>query len=114
MFEEYGSREVTVYEHLREIRQRYDFRNYGWKEILLLTRKLLPIAMQNHRPLPLVMKALDAMREEKIIAPGITETERLISLVLALADARIETRLTSNLDNIQKAMIVDCYSRRPP
>ncbi|MGI0135240.1 MAG: Tn3 family transposase [Candidatus Micrarchaeaceae archaeon] len=105
VFDDYGNREITVYEHLREIRQLYDFRNYGWKEILLLTRRLLLIAMQNHRPLPLVMKALDLMREEQIIAPGITETERLISLVLALADARVESRLTSNLDDVQRARL---------
>ncbi len=101
----YGKRDNTLYEHMDEIRAIYGFRNYGWREILLLTRRLLPIAMQNHRPLPLVMKALDAMREEKIIAPGITETERLISLVLALADARIEIRLTSKLDYIQRARL---------
>ena len=70
----YGKRDNTFYEHLDEIRAVFGFRNYGWREILLLTRKLLPIAMQNHRPLPLVMKALDLMREEKIIAPCITES----------------------------------------
>ena len=104
-FEEYGARDITVYEHLREIRDTYGFRNYGWRESLLTARKLLPLAMQNHRPLPLVMKSLDIMREEKIIAPGITETERLVTLVLALADARMESRLVSNLNDLQRAKL---------
>lgn len=101
----YGKRDNTFYEHLDEIRAVFGFRNYGWREILLLTRKLLPIAMQNHRPLPLVMKALDLMREEKIIAPGITETERLVEMVLRSAESRLETRLTANLDSVQKARL---------
>lgn len=104
-FDDYGKRDNTLYEHLDEMRAIYGFRNYGWREILLLTRRLLPVAMLTYRPLPLVMKALDLMREEQIIAPGITETERLVSLVLALAEARIESRLTSNLDDVQKARL---------
>lgn len=104
-FEEYGTREITLYEHIREIRELYGFRNYGWCEILALTRKLLPMAMQNHRPLPLVMKALDLMRESKIIAPGITEVERLVTLVLAIADTRVETRLIAHLSDVQKAQL---------
>jgi TnpA family transposase len=66
-FAEYGSREITLYEHVKEIRELYGFRNYGWREMIAITRKLLPIAMQNHRPLPLVMKALDLMRDSKIM-----------------------------------------------
>ena len=103
--ESYGKRDNTFYEHLDEIRSLYGFHNYGWRETLLMTRRLLPIAMQNHRPLPLVMKALDLMREDKIIAPGITEIERLVALVLAIADSRIETRLTAHLSDIQKAQL---------
>ena len=45
------------------------------------------------------------MREDKIIAPGITETERFVALVLAIADSRIETRLTAHLSDIQKAQL---------
>ncbi|MBZ0187716.1 MAG: DUF4158 domain-containing protein, partial [Candidatus Obscuribacterales bacterium] len=105
VFEEYGTREITLYEHVKEIRELYGFSNYAWREILALTRKLLPMAMQNHRPLPLVMKALDLMRESKIIAPGITEVERLVTLVLAIADARVETRLIAHLSDVQKAQL---------
>ncbi len=103
--EGYGNRDITLYEHMKEIRELYGFRNYGWREMIAITRKLLPIAMQNHRPLPLVMKALDLMRDSKIIAPGITETERLVTLVLAIADTRIETRLIAHLSDVQKAQL---------
>jgi len=105
IFEEYGNRENTLYEHLDEIRAVYGFRNYGWKEILMLARRLSPMAMQNHRPLPLVMKTLDFMREEKIIAPGITETERLVSMVISLAESRIEKRLTAGLTDVQRSRL---------
>jgi TnpA family transposase len=104
-FNDYGNRDNTIYEHLDEIRSIYGFRNYGWREILLLTRKLLPLAMQNHRPLPLVMKALDMMREEKIIAPGITETERLVALVLDLANTRIENQSVAGVTDVQRARL---------
>ena len=46
------------------------------------------------------MKALDLMREVKIIAQVITETERLVALVLVIADTRMENRLVSNLDDL--------------
>ena len=103
--DDYRKRDNTFYEHLDEIRATYGFRNYGWREMIAITRKLLPIAMQNHRPLPLVMKALDLMRDGKIIAPGITETERLVTLVLAIADTRVEARLTAHLSDVQKAQL---------
>lgn len=104
-FEDYGTRDITVYEHLSEIREIYGFRNYSWRDSLLTARKLLPLAMRNHRPLPLVMKALDMMREEKIIAPGITETERLVALVLDVANTRIEHRSVSGLTAVQRARL---------
>ncbi len=57
-FSRYGDRDHTLYEHLDEIRQTYHFREYGWKEYLWLARKLLPLALERDRPLPLIEHAL--------------------------------------------------------
>ncbi|GAC1393216.1 MAG: hypothetical protein NVS4B11_11570 [Ktedonobacteraceae bacterium] len=93
-FARYGDRDNTVYEHLDEIRRTCQFRECGWREYLWLARELLPHAMESDRPVPLIEQALELLRAEGIIAPGLTHLERLVWIVLKAAEKRLFRLLT--------------------
>lgn len=96
-FARYGDRDNTLYEHLDEIRQKCKFRECGWREYLWLARELLPLALESDRPIPLIEQALELLRKEHIIAPGLTHLERLIWVVLKAAEKRLFRLLTADL-----------------
>jgi TnpA family transposase len=100
-FEEY-QRSSTRADHLSKIRWIYGYRDYGWAEQLKLTRQLLPYAMESDQSLALVELALQLMREQRIIIPGITVVERLVWNVKRIAEARFHKRLTRTLDHEQQ------------
>lgn len=96
-FTHYGERDNTIYEHLDEIRQRYGFRECGWREYLWLARQLLPLALESDRAIPLIEQALELLRAEGIIAPTLTHLERLVWMVLKAAERRLFHVLTDGL-----------------
>lgn len=96
-FIEYGRRENTLYEHLQELRELFGFRNCGWREFLGLTRGLLPLALESDQALPLFDIAVEHLRTQKVIAPGITTLERLVWTVQRIAQRRIEKHLNRAL-----------------
>jgi len=71
-FDQYGLRENTLYEHLEEIRREFGFRTCTWTVLRRLGRMLLPLALESDRPVPLIEVALERLRTDKVIAPGIT------------------------------------------
>jgi hypothetical protein len=84
-FEQYGERDNTIFEHLDELRREFGFRNCGWPQLRALGRELLPLALESDRALPLVETAVERLRAQQIIAPGITTRERLVWTVQRLA-----------------------------
>jgi hypothetical protein len=92
-----GTRENTVFEHLAELRRVYSYRMCGWSEFRTLARALFPLALESDLVLPLVETALERLRRERVIAPGITTIERVVWGVRRLADRRVERWLTQPL-----------------
>ncbi len=104
-FTSYGDRENTLYEHLDELRRECGFRTCGWREYLLLTRALLPDAMESDRPLPLIETALERLRTEGVLAPNMIHVERLVWIVLKLAERRLLHTLTLSLTLEQRTRL---------
>jgi TnpA family transposase len=104
-FVSYGQRLPTIYEHLDEIRTMFGYRNYDWRAMRKLARVLLPQALESDRPLPLAAAALQQLRQDKVIAPGITTIERLVWGVLRIATRRIERALTRPLTAAQQTQL---------
>jgi len=96
-FAAYGTRENTIFEHLDELRRVYGYRMWGWSELRTLAGALLPLALESDHALPLVETALEQLRAERIIAPGITTIERVVWSARRLADQRVEHWLTQPL-----------------
>ena len=104
-FTSYGDRENTLYEHLDELRRECGFRSCGWKEYLLVARSLLPDAMESDRPLPLIETALERLRAEGVLAPIMISVERLVWIVLKMAERRLLHTLTLSLTLEQRTRL---------
>lgn len=104
-FTSYGERENTLYEHLDELRRECGFRSCGWREYLLVARSLLADAMESDRPLPLIETALERLRTEGIVAPNMIHIERLVWIVLKIAERRLLRALTERLTLEQRTRL---------
>ncbi len=60
----------------------YGFKNYTWQDSLSLIQILLPYAMENDNIINLLKLAIIEIRKQKIILPGITTIEKVVSDVL--------------------------------
>jgi hypothetical protein len=65
----------------------------------------MPLALESDRSLPLVETAVERLRTQQIIAPGITTLERLVWLVLHLAQRRVERLLVQPFTLEQRARL---------
>jgi len=104
-FDDYGQRENTLYEHLDEIRREFGYRTCGWSELRRLGRAMLPLALESDRALPLIEAALERLRTDRVIAPGITTVERVIWIVQRLAERRVTRQLLGPLSPEQRALL---------
>jgi Domain of unknown function (DUF4158)/Tn3 transposase DDE domain len=102
VFDQYGERDNTIFEHLDELRREFGFENCGWPQLHALGTSLLPLALESDRPLPLIEAAVERLRAQRIIAPGITTLERLVWSVQRLAQWRVESLLVQPLSDEQR------------
>jgi TnpA family transposase len=80
-FELYAQRENTRLDHMQEIREIYGFKNYKEEKNLSLLQTLIPYAMENDNVIDLMKLAINEIKNQKIILPGITTIEKVISTV---------------------------------
>lgn len=102
---EYGKREMTKVNHLQEIRQIYGYSIFTEEHGLQLHEYLLPYAMENDNSLRLIKLAINKLRGEKIILPGITTIERIVSKVGTIGENKIYEIINSSLTNKQKMQL---------
>lgn len=100
-FAEYGNRPGTLYEHIDEICKECGYRRCGWREYLAATRFLLPHALESDRAVPLIEQAFEFFRKERILPPTLVQTEKLIWIVLRVAEDHLYTVLTARLTSEQ-------------
>jgi len=97
VFDQYGERDNTIFEHLDELRREFGFQNCGWPQLRALGRELLPLALESDRSLPLIETGVERLRAQQVIAPGITTLDRLVWVVQRLAQRRVERLLVQPL-----------------
>jgi TnpA family transposase len=101
----YGLREKTRLEHLRKLREIYGFRFFGDRDDALLRGYLMPLAMENDHILRLFKLSIERLREQKIILPGITRIENIVSAVSQAAEDKIYRIINSHLTFKQKRQL---------
>src|SRR5579859_2872085 len=112
-FDDYGQREKTISEHLKKLRTRRGYHDYGWSEMLQLARRILPLAMEIDERVPLVEAALEHLREVHVIAPAIGSVEALVWQVIHVARRRVYRRLAGVLTPTQRELLDGCIQTEP-
>ncbi|MDU0204852.1 DUF4158 domain-containing protein [Paenibacillus sp. PFR10] len=70
--------EPTRREHMEEIRQLYGYRNFTLREYRSISQTLLKYDLENGNAVYLLRTAIDELRKQKIILPGITTLEHVV------------------------------------
>ena len=103
--ENYGLREKTRLEHLQKLREIYGFRFFNDTDQSLLQEYLMPLAMENDHVLRLIKLSIERLREQKIILPGITTIEYIVSEVSQSAEDKIYQIINGYLTSKQKRQL---------
>lgn len=98
----YAQRENTRLEHMQEIREVYRYRYYAEDDGQSLVDILLPYALENDNVINLMKLAINEIKKRKIILPGITTIEKVVSEVIKKADDYIIQTIYSSISNEQK------------
>jgi TnpA family transposase len=97
----YADREQTKHEHLDEIRREYAYRNFTIREYRMLSHSMFKIALENGNATYLIQAAIDHLRKQKIILPGMTTIERIVWEARQRAEDKIFKMLVSTLTDVQ-------------
>lgn len=105
----YTQREATRYEHVKEIRKEYGFRNFTTTDYRRLSKFLQSYALNNGNTTYLIETALRELRTWRVILPSMAIIERAIWETRKRAEEIIFKTLTSSLSLLQKTdCIIKC------
>jgi len=94
---EYGDREHTRTDHLREIQERLAFRDARPADSAVLGSWLLDRALEHDKPMVLFHLACQWLLQERLVRPGVTLIERLVATTRERAQDETYRRLNSLL-----------------
>lgn len=77
-YEQYAQRENTRLEHLQELREVYGYKNFTEDDYKHLSDYIMPFALENDNIIRLIRCAIDELRKDMIILPGITTNLRVL------------------------------------
>jgi TnpA family transposase len=98
----YPQRENTLWDHLKEIRQEYGYRNFSIQEYRTSYKFLLHQAAVNGDSIHLLRTCMDELRNNKVILPAITTIERVVWEARHKAEEKIFNKIHSSLSVEQK------------
>src|SRR6266567_6230820 len=109
---QYGDREHTRTDHLRETKAFLGFRDARPTDFDALLSWLAERAMEHDRPLTLLHIGCEWLRQEKIVRPGITRLERVVASAREMAQTETFQRLAPLLtpevrENLDAVLIPD-------
>lgn len=98
----YAQRENTRRDHLDEIRDLYGYKSFTEEHSQYLLQILMSYAMENDNVINLIKIAIEALRKKKIVLPGITTIEKIVSEVRIKADETVITLINERLTDKQR------------
>ena len=88
-FSKYANRNNTLWEHLSEIREEYNFTNFSSSHEENLLKHLTQQAMENSNSLHLIEIALSMLRKSKVILPAMYVIENIVWEAKQQADQKV-------------------------
>ena len=101
-FLEYAKREATIYEHLSELKEKFNYSTFSNIEYEKILTYLMQHAFINNDSFYLLNEALIYLRKNKIILPAVTTIESLVGISKQKSENQIFNTLTYNLTLEQK------------
>jgi TnpA family transposase len=101
-FAYYAQRTNTRIEHLQELREEYGYRNYSDCDYNLLLKYLMPYALENDNTSILIRFAIEELKRQLVILPGITVIEKIVNEVGRTAEDSVINLINGSLSNLQK------------
>ena len=97
----YATRRQTRQEQLDDLREAFGFRMYAPGHGRDMLAWLLPVALATTNALAITAALMDELRRRRIVAPGPSVVERLVAVVLVVAERHVAGQLTRNLSPAQ-------------
>ncbi|MES5929948.1 Tn3 family transposase [Bacillus cereus group sp. MG9] len=110
----YPQRENTLWDHLKEIRNEYDFVTFTLKEYRMTFKHLHQLALENGDAIHLLHECIDFLRKNKIILPAITTLERMVWEARAMAEEKLFNTVSQSLSNTQKEKLEEIITSQHP
>ncbi|PEK18519.1 Tn3 family transposase [Bacillus wiedmannii] len=110
----YPQRENTLWDHLKEIRNEYDFVTFTLKEYRMTFKHLHQLALENGDAIHLLHECIDFLRKNKIILPAITTLERMVWEARAMAEKKLFNTVSQSLSNAQKEKLEEIITSKHP
>ena len=98
----YPQRENTLWEHLKELKDKYGYISFENKESIELFKYLYDLSLENNETIFLFQSAINFLKLNKIIYPGITTIEKIIWKAKFRSEQMILDSITISLSNEQK------------
>lgn len=110
----YPQRENTLWDHLKEIRNEYEFVTFTLKEYRMTFKHLYQLAFENGDAIHLLHECIDFLRKNKIILPAITTLERMVWEARAMAEKKLFNTVSQSLSNTQKEKLEEIITSQHP
>jgi TnpA family transposase len=102
---EYGKRAQTRREHQQWVMAYLEFRWLQNRDEDDLLQWLIQRALENERPSVLLQQASERLYKQRIVRPGITTLERLVTIARQQADEETYRRLSTSLDQVAQQQL---------
>ncbi len=102
---QYGTRKATKVVHIQTIREIYGYASFTQEDGLKLEDYLIPFAMENDNFIRLIRLAIEYLREQNIILPGITTIEKIVSKVGQTAEDKVYGIINKCITSKQKRQL---------
>ncbi|UOR14148.1 Tn3 family transposase [Halobacillus amylolyticus] len=106
----YPQRENTLWDHLKEIRTKYEFVTFTLKEYRRTFKHLYQLALENGESMYLLDEGLKFLKKNKVILPAITTLERMVWEARAMAEKKIFNTISNALTDKQREKIEEIIS----
>ena len=103
----YSLRSNTSRDHIRELKKEYGYRSFSTNDYKFLLKDIVNLSFENSDSLFLINKALDYLREKKIILPAITTLENLVWEAKNKSEILVINAIVSSLNSIQRKKLND-------
>jgi hypothetical protein len=110
---QYARRDETRREHLQELLDRFELRQFNRTDFRALIEWLMPLALQTTQGMVLAHAVANELRTRKILLPTVALIEKICAIALTHAERETFRRLTAGLTDAHRAALDGVLLVRP-